>query len=118
MWLGVSSLIASLALIWVGVSVGEQTVLLPQPRFELPLPQDDYAYIGWIGYFLTPVIPILALVVDRVLQVRGLVNSQFVPRPAFAAVLNVVAGIGIAASLWHILTIAVPAVEFVQELGQ
>jgi hypothetical protein len=115
---GVVALLVSLALVFIGTSIGEATVLLPQPRFELTLPQVEQWYVGWIGYLLTPVVPIAALVVDRVLQGRGLANPQFIPRPVYGTVLKAVAAAGIVVSLWHILTIAVPLVELVQELGQ
>jgi hypothetical protein len=118
MILGASALTASVALVVVGVFVGELTVLLPEPRLQLMLPQVDFWVIGWVGYLLTPLATIVALVVDRVLQGRGLANPQFIPRPAFGVILKWVVALSIAVSLWHILTIAVPLVEFVQELGQ
>jgi hypothetical protein len=82
------------------------------------LPQVDFWVIGWVGYLLTPLATIVALVVDRVLQGRALANPQFIPRPAFGVILKWVVALSIAVSLWHILTISVPLVEFVQELGQ
>jgi hypothetical protein len=112
------ALLVSIGLVFVGISIGESTVLLPQPRFELVLPQAEHWYIGWIGYVLTPVATITALVFDRVLQGQGLANPQFIERPIYGTVLKVVAAGGILVSLWHILTIAVPLVERVQELGQ
>lgn len=113
---GVVAVLASVSLVFVGVSVGKATVLLP-PWFALTLPQADSAYLGWIGYLLTPVIPICALVIDRVLQGRGLSNPQFIPRPWLGTVLKGAAGLGIVVSLWHIITVAVPIVEWVQELS-
>lgn len=116
MIVGVAAVLASVGLLFVGVSVGKPTVLLP-PWFALTLPQADAAYLGWVGYLLTPVIPICALVIDRVLQGRGLSNPQFIPRPWFGTTLKLAAALGIVVSLWHIITVAVPIVEWVQEFS-
>jgi hypothetical protein len=113
-----AALVGSVTLIVTGVFVGELTVLLPEPRIQLTLPQVEFWGFGWVGYLLTPLTTITALVIDRVLQGRGLANPQFIPRPTFGVVLKAVAAASIVVSLWHILTIAVPLVEFVQELGQ
>lgn len=117
MIVGIVAVLLSVALVFVGVTIGEPTVLLP-PHVALTLPQAEFAAIGWIGYALTPVVPIAALVVDAVLQGRGLADPQFVSRPVYGTLLKAAAAMGIVVSLWHILTVAVPLVELVQELGQ
>jgi hypothetical protein len=116
MIVGVVAVLVSMGLVIIGISVGKPTVLLP-PWFALTLPQADSAYLGWVGYLLTPVIPICALVIDRVLQGRGLSNPQFILRPWFGTILKFAAALGIVVSLWHIITVAVPIVEWVQEFS-
>lgn len=108
------ALVLSIAVVVIGTAVGEPIVLLTSPWVELPLPQGSQYFLGWAGYMLTPVTTIAMMVVDRVLQGRGLADPQFIPRPLFGAALKVISAASIILSLWHIVAIAVPIIEWIQ----
>jgi hypothetical protein len=59
------------------------------------------------GYLLAPIVVVLALGWDRVLQRRGLQDRNFALKPRYGLYLRILTGAGFIISLWHIFNIAV-----------
>lgn len=112
---GIAALVASIGLVVVGNVVGFPTVLVVTPRIEPVLPQE--AWLGWIGWVLTPLVVTLAYVWDSVSQRTRSADPEFSPNSTYPRVLRVVYILGGVVSIWHVLTIAVPIIEFVQGIA-
>jgi purine-cytosine permease-like protein len=71
--------------------------------------------ISLLAYFLTPIVVVLCLGIDTLLQRKGLHDPWFSPKPKYNFILRILVLISFLAALPHIQTIAQFVGEFIAE---